>query len=138
MILGICRAEIQSKREDSVEDIRSILQQTWPKWEIIDKIGEGAFASVYKVKRQDLAGIKFAAVKVIKIPRDSNEIEELYAEGLLPSQTYAYYQGVVKDYTAEIKLMDAVKAVKFMAKMGFCHTDNCTANWRDITWDSCG
>lgn len=92
-----------------MEDIRSIMQKIWPEWEIVEKIGEGSFASVYKAVRKDIVGTSYAAIKVTRIPRDSSEIEELHAEGLLPDQTLAYYQGVVKDYSAEIKMMDAVK-----------------------------
>lgn len=92
-----------------MDDITSIFPQTWRNWEIIDKIGEGSFGTVYKAMRQDLTGIKYAAIKIIRIPHDDNEIEKLYAEGLNPGQTYAVYQGIIDDYTAEIKLMDAVK-----------------------------
>ena len=92
-----------------MEDIREILKKIWPEWSIADKIGEGSFASVYKAVRQDLIGTSYAAIKVIQIPRNSNEIDALRAEGLDEDGTYAYYQGLVKDYSAEIRLMDSVK-----------------------------
>ncbi len=92
-----------------LENIQEIMKKIWPEWTIVEKIGEGAFATVYKAVRQDLIGTSYAAIKMTKIPRDHNEIAELHAEGLKPSETYAYYQNVVKDYSAEIKLMASVK-----------------------------
>ena len=92
-----------------MDDIREIMKKIWPEWTIVNIIGEGSFATVYKAVRQDMIGTSYAAIKVTRIPRDSNEIDSLHAEGLEPEKTYDYYQGVVKDYSAEIKLMDSVK-----------------------------
>ena len=92
-----------------MDDIREIMKKIWPEWTIVNIIGEGSFATVYKAVREDLIGTSYAAIKVTRIPRDSNEIDSLHAEGLEPEKTYDYYQGVVKDYSAEIKLMDSVK-----------------------------
>ena len=92
-----------------MEDIRELMNKIWPEWTIVDKIGEGSFASVYKAVRQDLIGTSYAAIKVIQIPQDSNEIDALHAEGLDAENTFNYYQDIVKDYSSEIKLMDSVK-----------------------------
>lgn len=92
-----------------MEDIREMIKKVWPEWEVTGRIGSGAFATVYKAVRKDMVGTSFAAIKVTKIPADSSEIDGLHAEGLQPDQTFAYYEGVVKDYSAEIKLMDSVK-----------------------------
>ena len=92
-----------------LEDVREMIREIWPEWTIVDKIGEGAFATVYEAMRRDLVGTSYAAVKVTKIPQDRNEIEALHAEGLKPDETYEYYEGVVRDYSAEIKLMDSVR-----------------------------
>lgn len=85
------------------------LNQTWPEWEIVEKIGEGSFGEVYKAVRHDFAGTTYAAIKAICIPKDEEEIEELKAEGFSLDQSYTYFQQVVKDYTHEIRLMDSVK-----------------------------
>ncbi|MBR4359794.1 MAG: serine/threonine protein kinase [Clostridia bacterium] len=86
-----------------------IVRQVWPDWEITDKLGGGAFGTVYKARRQDLAGTSYAAIKITQIPRDESEMEELRAEGMTPEQTFDYYKEVVRDYSSEIKMMDSVK-----------------------------
>ena len=89
--------------------VQDILRKVWPDWEIVEKIGEGAFGAVYKAVRKDIVGSSLAAIKITKIPKDSSEIDELHAEGLSHNQTLEYYQGIIKDYSAEIKLMMEVK-----------------------------
>ncbi len=86
-----------------------ILKSTWPDWEIVDEIGGGAFGTVYRAVRQDMAGTTESAIKVIVIPRSEEEVEDLRAEGYSREQTVAYFHQVVQDYTAEIKLMASVK-----------------------------
>ena len=91
------------------ENVRDILKRTWPEWEIEEAIGGGSFGTVYRVVRTDMAGTTRAAVKVVVIPRDDEEIEAIQAEGYSRAQTYSYFQKVVQDYTSEIKLLDSVK-----------------------------
>lgn len=95
-----------------MSDMQKIIRQVWPDWELIGKIGAGSFGTVYKARRQDMAGTSYAAIKVSIIPKDSAEMEELRAEGMTPEQTFTYYQGVVKDYSEEIKLMNSVRNCK--------------------------
>ena len=91
------------------DDIRVILKQTWPEWEIEEAIGGGAFGTVYRAVRSDMAGTSRAAIKVVVIPRDEEEVEAVQSEGYSRAQTYSYFRKVVQDYTSEIKLLDSVK-----------------------------
>ena len=63
-----------------MEEIREMIRKVWPEWKIVEEIGEGGFATVYKAVREDLAGTTTAAIKVTKIPRDRSEAEELRAD----------------------------------------------------------
>lgn len=91
-------------------DIHKIIKHVWPEWKVLDTpIGKGAFGTVYKAVRSDMAGESYSAIKMTVIPRDSSELEELRAEGLTPDQTSTYLQRIVQDYTTEIKMMMSVK-----------------------------
>ena len=46
-----------------------VLKETWPDWEIVSEIGEGAFGTVYRAVRRDMAGSAESAIKVIVIPK---------------------------------------------------------------------
>ena len=53
----------------------------WPSWHIVRLIGRGSFGTVYEIER-DLAGRKEkAALKVISIPKNETDIDEMYGEG---------------------------------------------------------
>ena len=92
-----------------MEDVKEILKNVWPEWEIVEKIGEGSFGSVYKAERKDIVGSSSAAIKITRIPQDCNEIEALHAEGLSHDQEQAYYEDIIRNYSAEIKLMMDVR-----------------------------
>ncbi|MBR6185532.1 MAG: serine/threonine protein kinase, partial [Clostridia bacterium] len=92
-----------------MKDILDVLKATWPEWEIVSKLGSGSYGDVFKVRKQDLAGVSYAAIKTCVIPRDAQELEERRAEQMSVQQISTYYQGIAKNYTAEIQLMDAVK-----------------------------
>ena len=90
-------------------DLQELLDQIWPGWEIVDKIGEGSFGVVYEARRQDLSGVTRSAIKAVVIPRSESELDALYSEGMGPSQTHTYLENIVKDYSREIRLMESVK-----------------------------
>ena len=92
-----------------MDKIQEIINAVWPEWKIVQKIGAGAFGTVYEAVRTDIIGTSSSAIKVTMIPQDSSETEVLRAEGLSQEQTEQYYQDVLRDYASEIKLMDAVK-----------------------------
>lgn len=92
-----------------MKDILAVLKATWPEWEIVEKLGSGSYGEVYKARRQDLVGVTFAAIKTCVIPKDPQDLKERRAEHMSEQEIASFYLGIVKDYTAEIRLMDAVK-----------------------------
>ena len=57
------------------------INQVWPKWHTVELIGRGGFGDVYKAKRQEMGETFYSAVKVIQIPREQQEVQELKNEG---------------------------------------------------------
>ena len=49
----------------------------WPEWKIEQMIGSGACGNVYRIKRQDIGGTYYAALKVISCPKKANELENI-------------------------------------------------------------
>lgn len=90
----------------------NILQEIWPEWRIVRKIGRGSFGVVYEAVRKDHQIESRAAVKVISIPQNESEIDSLRAEGLSADGTLTYLRGVVNDFVREIQLMESLKGVQ--------------------------
>ena len=86
-----------------------MVQSIWPDWEIVERIGEGSFGSVFRAQRKDIVGVAEAAIKVASIPQSSDELESLQMEGLTPEQSRTYLESVVQDLTTEIRMMERVK-----------------------------
>lgn len=53
----------------------------WEDWHITRQLGNGSYCAVYEIQRLICGEIESAAVKNIRIPKDSSEIELLRASG---------------------------------------------------------
>ena len=98
-------------------DIKQMIKSIWPDWEIVDRIGEGSFGTVYRAQRSDIAGVSYAAIKVTTIPHNHGELESLRMEGLTPEESRSYLEGVVRDLSAEIRLMESVKGYTYIVSI---------------------
>ena len=85
------------------------LNHVWPKWKLVEQLGEGSFGKVYKMVRTEHTLISYAAVKVISIPQNNAELESMRAEGLGEKGTRSYFEGIVTDCVNEIRLMESMK-----------------------------
>lgn len=54
----------------------------WQGWEEVEKIGEGSFGAVYKIKHSLLGTEEYAALKVISVPWNKSNIKSMRAEGM--------------------------------------------------------
>ncbi len=89
-----------------------ILNNIWPSWRVVKRIGKGFFGEVYEIVRTDHMVESRAAVKVISIPQNESEIASLRSEGLPKDATRVYLQGIVSDFITEIQLMESLKGVQ--------------------------
>ena len=86
------------------------INQIWPKWHTQELLGKGAFGEVYKVKREELGETFYSAVKVIRIPHDTEEIKELMDEGHTSQSIRYYYESIAQGLMNEIKVLEILKS----------------------------
>jgi len=83
------------------------LQQNvqWPGWEIVRKIGSGSFGTVYEIQREVFDDVEKAALKVITLPKNPDDIEEMYNDGYDSESITNTFQGHLKSIVSEYSLM---------------------------------
>lgn len=82
----------------------------WPEWEIVEKIGEGSFGQVYKIRKASQGREEVAALKVITIPKEQSEIRGMIANGMDDHTIGAYLESVANDLFNEIKIMESLRS----------------------------
>lgn len=87
------------------------IQEIWPEWKIESLIGSGGFGKVYKA-RKELLGQKetYSAIKVIRIPNDPAELNNMKSSRMDEKSIREYYKASVEQLTNEIELMDRMKS----------------------------
>jgi len=77
-------------------------------WHITKFLGEGNFGKVFEIQREDFGEFR-AALKIITVPQNDNEIRSLKSSGLDDAGVSEYFDGVVKDVVSEFVLMNKLK-----------------------------
>lgn len=84
-------------------------EDVWPEWHECDLIGEGSFGKVYKAKREEFGESFYSAIKVLSVPKSSQDIRQERSQGMSDVEIHAYFQSVVQDLVNEIVLMENLK-----------------------------
>ena len=91
-------------------------QVSWPGWETVRLIGQGSFGAVYEIRRQVFDDEEKAALKVISIPQNQSEIDELYSDGYdeesITSTFQSHLKSIVAEYSMTRKMNDCVNIVR--------------------------
>lgn len=82
----------------------------WGEWEIISKIGEGSFGTVYKAKRQLYGKVNYSAIKVIHIPQNENQVNIERSTGASDDAIKEYFMGIVQEWQSEIEMLESLKS----------------------------
>lgn len=91
-------------------DISSLLNQTWPEWELMDLIGAGQYGKVYRIKRESYGHVFEAALKVVEIPSEFSEIENMQALGMDSLSIRDYFSDTALSLKKEIDIMQELKS----------------------------
>ena len=88
----------------------------WPGWVTVQLIGRGSFGAVYEIRRELVDGtVEAAAMKVITIPQNPEDISEMYGEGYdsesITASFRAHLKSIVAEYTLMQKLEDSANVV---------------------------
>ena len=77
----------------------------WPGWETVGLIGRGSFGAVYEIQRNVLGNVEKAALKVISIPQNASDIDEMISDGYDNESITSTFQAHLKSIVAEYALM---------------------------------
>lgn len=78
----------------------------WGSWYIDgDPLGEGSFGKVYKVHKEEFGKTYYAAVKMISIPQNEEDLKQVRNDGLDDASARSYFQSFVTDIIQEVDLM---------------------------------
>ena len=81
----------------------------WPGWDIVRLIGKGSFGNVYEIQRDVFGTIEKAALKVITIPQNDSDVEDLMNDGYDAESITQHYQSYLMDIVREYSLMAELK-----------------------------
>ena len=57
------------------------IKAPWAGWEVTKTLGSGSFGKVYEIQRDMLGTVTKAAMKVISVPKEANELNDLLSIG---------------------------------------------------------
>ena len=81
----------------------------WPGWSVAGILGHGSYGKVYAIERDVFGHTEKAALKVISIPQNDGEIEELYNDGYDSESITQRFKSYLQDIVREYSLMSEMK-----------------------------
>lgn len=90
------------------EELRKF-EPLWDKWYIGEHLGGGSFGDVYRITCQVYERTYEAALKVISIPKDKAELNEVEMSCATKEETISYYDRIRQSITTEIDMMEQLK-----------------------------
>ena len=82
---------------------------SWPGWNVTGILGHGSYGKVYAIERDVFGHTEKAALKVISIPQNDGEIEELYNDGYDSESITQRFKSYLQDIVREYSLMSEMK-----------------------------
>ena len=105
----------------------------WPGWETVRLIGRGGFGAVYEIQRELVnETVEKAALKVITIPQNDSDIEEMRSDGYDDESITATYQSHLRSIVDEYSTM---RKMNGSANIVNCDDVHYEAHVDGIGWD---
>lgn len=83
--------------------------QLFEGWHVVRLLGEGGFGSVYEIEREEF-GVKMrSALKVISIPKNKGDVNEVMSEGMDEKSASNYFREYVEELSSECSIMLKLK-----------------------------
>ena len=105
---------------------------TWPGWNIAGILGHGSYGRVYEIERDVVGHMEKAALKVISIPQNDGEIEELYNDGYDSESITRRFKSHLQDIVREYSLMSEMKG---HSNIVYCEDLRCVQHDDGMGWD---
>ncbi len=110
----------------------AVKEEFWPGWQTVRAIGKGGFGAVYEIQRDVMGDTERAALKVLRIPKDSGVIEEMRDAGMdddsITLRLGEYLRDVVREYKLMAKLRGHPNVV-------YCDDIRYTKHADGLGWD---
>lgn len=101
-------------------EIRNIIE-IWPKWKILQIIENSSSGTVYKACKEETEYTAWAAIKVIRIPKDESELRVRKQEGMDDISIQYYYQNVIWEFLNKINVMELLKPLNNIVRIEECY-----------------
>ena len=85
------------------------VKKVWPDWKIEEELGNGSYGHVYRAVKEEYNVRSESAVKIISIPADKAEVNEMMTDGMTANETKMYFMHLVNDVVNEIQMMESLK-----------------------------
>lgn len=107
-------------------------RELWPGWETVRLLGRGSFGAVYEIQRSFFSHTERAALKIISIPQDDADIQEMYRDGYSRESITRHYENCLRNIVKEYALMTEIKGhtnIVYCDDLKYIQQDN------KIGWD---
>ena len=112
--------------------MNDVQRVSWPGWETVGLIGRGNFGAVYEIQRNVLGNIEKEALKVISIPQNESDIDEMYSNGYDDESIADTVKGHLNSIVAEYSLM---RKMRDCANVVHCDDVSYVRHDNGIGWD---
>ena len=78
-------------------------------WYLGKMLGKGSFGKVFEITREEFGETYKAALKIISVPQDDNDVKMRLSEGSTDVEISEYYEELMKEVVSENRIMSQLK-----------------------------